>query len=330
MRKILIICLFAILAGSLLVILFIRTPQFINTVFGVPPTIDTFSPSETGLEIKEGDSLAFSVSASDPDGDSLHFQWTLSNVVQSEYSTNESSSDNNWVYTTNYGDRGEYDIQCTVSDERGQSASASWTVIVRYIELEVTINQLEEEWIRDSYTDRPAWKVEWQCEIYCYGDTYAENVQFRFLVDGMETYSSTIPRIESGVIETASASQNTFTAYQTTHDLKATVTSGLAYDDYITQILVPSLPRYMPLSIAKLFVTPDDPEVTKKVDEILDNKPFFYTDWMAIRDYVGGIQYVGDSEAHGQDLRNAKLGDYDRALRQVRPYNIWGVLGLRS
>lgn len=301
MRKVLITCLSAILVGSLAALLFILTPQFKNAVFGLPPTIDTFSPSETRLEIKEGDSLTFSVSASDPDGDSLHFQWALSDVMQSEYSTNESSSDNNWVYTANYGDRGECVVQCTVSDGRGQSASASWTVIARYIELEITLGQLREEWTRDFYSDRPAWKVEWQCEIYCYGDTCAENAQFSFLIDGIEISSSTIPRIEPGARKTVSPFQKTFTAYQTNHNLKATVASDLAYDDYMTQVSVPSLPRYMPLNIAKLFVTPDDPEVTKKVDGILDNKPFFYTDWMAIRDYVGGIQYLGDSKAYGQD-----------------------------
>ncbi|MBI3881143.1 MAG: PKD domain-containing protein [Verrucomicrobia bacterium] len=67
-----------------------------------------------------GVSLTFTATASDPDGDALAYSWTFDDT---DYSTSNSN-----VVTHSWSSSGEYRVQCTVSDLKGGSASASITV----------------------------------------------------------------------------------------------------------------------------------------------------------------------------------------------------------
>jgi hypothetical protein len=66
--------------------------------------------------------MYFSVSASDPDGDTLSYQWTL----DGSYVASGSSYTDNQGYT----DGGSNSVKVTVSDPGGLSTSKTWTVTV--------------------------------------------------------------------------------------------------------------------------------------------------------------------------------------------------------
>jgi len=71
------------------------------------PNITFYSP-ETPVSLDENSSLAFNITAEDPENSSLAYLWKLDNVQQS---TNQ-----NWTYTPDYDSAGNHNITVTVSD----------------------------------------------------------------------------------------------------------------------------------------------------------------------------------------------------------------------
>ncbi len=96
--------------------------QFVNN----DPTIDSFTPTDTTPEINEGSSLDFSVTASDPDEDSLSYSWRLDDVVVSTGTSH--------VYEPGYQDSGTHMIKVIVSDGE-LTASQEWTVAVNNVDV---------------------------------------------------------------------------------------------------------------------------------------------------------------------------------------------------
>ncbi|MBN1896330.1 MAG: PKD domain-containing protein [Candidatus Aenigmarchaeota archaeon] len=90
------------------------------------PEINSYLPTDTTPEIDEGESITFSASASDPDGDSVSYSWKLEGV---EVSTAQSFS-----YTTGYSDSGTYNVALTVSDGNGGTDTQSWTLTVNDVD----------------------------------------------------------------------------------------------------------------------------------------------------------------------------------------------------
>lgn len=284
--------------------------QFRIPVFNRSPAIDSFNPAEENPGVNEGDGLTFSVYASDPDGDALSYSWTLDGGVVSSASS--------WVYSTSYGEGGQHTVECSVSDGRGGSASASWTVTVHYVRLDASLAEFPRgEWVRDYETDRPAWEARWRWIIYNTGDLGAYNVELSFRYDQTSFYDTSIGEI--GVESSVSDWSPTFLSreYAVTYHFTMSATSGNIRDDFTFTLNVPSLPRDMPLDIATLYVTPDDAVVIETVNEILDRKPFWLSTWMVIRDWVGEIEYEYDDVVYGEDdywqlpYETIKLGQGD-------------------
>jgi len=73
-----------------------------------PPTIDVYSPTETNLEISEGESIEFTHTSSDLDGDSLSYSWLLDTV--------ETATTQNWTYSSSAEDIGAHNVTLVVSD----------------------------------------------------------------------------------------------------------------------------------------------------------------------------------------------------------------------
>ncbi len=96
--------------------------QFVNN----DPTIDSFTPTDTTPEINEGSSLDFSVTASDPDEDSLSYSWRLDDVVV--------STGTSYVYEPGYQDSGTHKIKVIVSDGE-LTASQEWIVAVNNVDV---------------------------------------------------------------------------------------------------------------------------------------------------------------------------------------------------
>ena len=85
------------------------------------PTIDSFTPEDTTPEIDEGESLTFTVTASDSDGDELTYLWELDGE--------EASTTTSYTYSPGYEDSGSHTITVTVSDSFGTD-SQQWNVNV--------------------------------------------------------------------------------------------------------------------------------------------------------------------------------------------------------
>jgi len=265
-----------------------------------PPKIVSFTPNGSGVELTEGESLTFQVLANDPDGDPIKYSWLMSNnLVLSE--SKRSDSESNWRCQTAYGGRGKHVVKCSVSDDRGASAEKSWELSVHYIELEAAIDDFSYEWIRDSTTDNPCCKIGLKGSIYNHGDTVARNVIYDFGWDG-KIHSSTIDEIQAGRHFSWSLPEETSGQYGSTHIAKLSAKCMLSHNERVVQVNVPNLPRYMPLDTARLYVTPNDSSVKRKVNSILANKFILTPDWIAIRDWCGSqIKYMYDSEAHGEE-----------------------------
>jgi hypothetical protein len=86
------------------------------------PVLDSFAPSDT-VSVAEESTMAFNVSARDPDGDGLSYSWRLDGHLRPEVG-------DLIVYRPAYGAVGQHTVDVTVQDGRGLQASHYWCVTV--------------------------------------------------------------------------------------------------------------------------------------------------------------------------------------------------------
>ena len=87
--------------------------------------------------INEMDSLAFSLAAYDPDGETLTYSWKVDGV--------ESSTDSLYIFKTNYDSQGIYEITLDVTDGyyvTKNSLHYQWNLRVKDVDQEIVINDL--------------------------------------------------------------------------------------------------------------------------------------------------------------------------------------------
>ena len=87
-----------------------------------PPIIDSFSPAELRPTASHLNPLTFTVTAHDPDGDILSYNWTLDGV--------EVSTNNSWIYTPDATESGLKVVKVTISDGSPLSRDTIETRIV--------------------------------------------------------------------------------------------------------------------------------------------------------------------------------------------------------
>lgn len=93
-----------------------------------PPTIDSHSPSDTTLEITEGDTIDFSVEASDPDGDSLSHTWHFDDLNDDTgFEQVGSGSGSTSSYSHTFDTPGDYAVEVRVSDGSA-TTDEQWTI----------------------------------------------------------------------------------------------------------------------------------------------------------------------------------------------------------
>lgn len=95
-----------------------------------PPTIDTYEPSNLNQTISETDGIQFNITASDLDGTTPVILWYLDE-------TNQSESESNYSYTTNYNSAGEHNITVFASDG-SEDTAVEWNVTVLDVTVPVT------------------------------------------------------------------------------------------------------------------------------------------------------------------------------------------------
>ncbi|MHA1617365.1 MAG: COG1361 S-layer family protein [Candidatus Njordarchaeales archaeon] len=89
-----------------------------------PPTVESYSPSQTTLTLSIGSSVNFTVEASDQDNDSLTYEWELNGEIVAK------GTNYTFVATENY--TGSNTLVCTIDDGEA-TTSITWTIIVQSI-----------------------------------------------------------------------------------------------------------------------------------------------------------------------------------------------------
>jgi hypothetical protein len=103
-----------------------RTSTYTFTVSGnEAPIIDSYSPLTSTPNINTGESLSFSQTSHDPDGDPLGYEWFLDSVVK--------ATTQDWTYVTDYGSAGIHNVTFAVSDG-SLAATHEWSVTVVLVE----------------------------------------------------------------------------------------------------------------------------------------------------------------------------------------------------
>lgn len=91
-----------------------------------PPSIDDVDPADSPIEITRGGSISFSADASDPDGDSLSYDWYL-NDLNSDSGLQHVASGSS--YTQQFDELSEYTVRIRVNDGT-TTVEESWVVAV--------------------------------------------------------------------------------------------------------------------------------------------------------------------------------------------------------
>ncbi len=86
-----------------------------------PPTINAFAPAMAAPTVQAGNSLNFTVKCSDPDNDTLTYEWKLD--------ATEVSDTTGFVYAPTENDVGSHTLVLTTSDGR-LTATQTWTITV--------------------------------------------------------------------------------------------------------------------------------------------------------------------------------------------------------
>lgn len=152
-----------------------------------PPSIDSYSPSDTAYEVSKGTTESYSVSASDPDGDSLSYTWTVNDhnddSGQQQVGTGASHS-HPWDTV------GDYTIRAKVHDGT-TTVVQSWTVVVTETATPPTVT-----------TDPPSSVGDAGATLHGVldntGSAGSADVHFEYREEGASTWQTTATRTLSG------------------------------------------------------------------------------------------------------------------------------------
>lgn len=100
-----------------------------------PPTIDSFSPEQEFLSLKEGDSINFTISASDLNKDKLSYIWFLDGK--------EVQEGQEFSYEASYKDSGQHKISVIVSDGE-KSVTKEFNIEVENVDLEGLLDGIKD------------------------------------------------------------------------------------------------------------------------------------------------------------------------------------------
>jgi len=107
------------------------------------PTLDSFNPQETSIEIGETDTLSFDVTASDLNNDELTYVWKLDGV--------EIGNKNSIGYQTTYEDSGSHTVKVGVSDGMFDTEKI-WAVTVNNVNRKPLLSEVDDIVVRETDT----------------------------------------------------------------------------------------------------------------------------------------------------------------------------------
>ncbi|MAG08118.1 hypothetical protein CMO89_01490, partial [Candidatus Woesearchaeota archaeon] len=163
-----------------------------------PPVIDSYIPVDLTPSVNEGKSLSFDHTSTDPDGDPLYYEWLLDGVLQ--------ATTQSWLYEPDFNSEGYRNVTLRVNDTE-YVVSQEWNVSVVNITRNIIVNNLV---IPDSYIFVNN-EYNFTTNVTNDADTIEKNVVVKFLVDGSEADSYTIPSLSEFTTEQVTFAY-TFTA----------------------------------------------------------------------------------------------------------------------
>jgi PKD repeat protein len=96
------------------------------------PIVDSLTPSSSPVTINEDQTLDMSVSAHDPDGDALSYEWKVDGSTVS-------TSGNSYTFSASVSSQHSYTVAVYVRDGRGGVAVRTWTVIINDLTPSISI-----------------------------------------------------------------------------------------------------------------------------------------------------------------------------------------------
>lgn len=220
----------------------------------------------------------------DPDGSIIKYSWNFG----------DGQNDEGVAVTHSYLNPGVYTVTLTVTDDKGATSTDSCKVDVKYIRLTANLLYPSIEWRRNPDTGLPEGHAVFRFEIWNSGSG-SDIVEARILIDGVAMYQDTF------IIPAAVGAGSKYSGQFETvldYDSQQLLLVAEAWESLSSDSLNLGLPRYMPISYAMLFITPNDPIVKLKEDQITSN--WLIPDLIELREWVASnIKYKYDIEVHG-------------------------------
>jgi len=101
-----------------------------NTIFDHAPGITFYQPSDT-VTVQENKSIIFNATVYDLDNDTISYNWTVDNILNSSGTTTTNNETVSFNYTPSFGDEGTRTVQLNIKDIKNNTGlPQSWTVTV--------------------------------------------------------------------------------------------------------------------------------------------------------------------------------------------------------
>lgn len=160
-------------------------------------------------------------------------------------------------------------------------------------DLEVDINEKNNMWRRNSFSDLPELQKELVFTVENKGNCEAKNVQVTIKENWAIIREYSISTLQ--VYDMKTYSVTVTIDYDKTKTITIEAVSSESSDDKTITVKA-ELPRDPDSKYAQLFITPEENDVIELKNQILENKNFLTPNWIALRDWVGNnIQYEYDS-----------------------------------
>ncbi|MXR52386.1 hypothetical protein GRX03_12325 [Halovenus sp. WSH3] len=219
-----------------------------------PPRITNRSPSDSALEITEGDEIGFAVSATDQDNNFLDYSWSITDINANNRM--KAGTGNSYFHT--FSEPGDYNVRVEVSDGT-TSVATTWTVEVESLDRAPSVQR-----ISPTDSDLEVSQDSEQRFRAAFSDPDSDLKQVRWYIDGK--YRDSLggnPEMLDGSSETASLDY-TFSEAGS-HSIRAVVTDGNGNQDSV-QWFVQVESEKPDLVIEDISWSPSNPESGDQVD----------------------------------------------------------------
>lgn len=107
------------------------------------PTINSFSPAESAITIKETESINFEVDATDLNGDELTYSW--------KFDGDEVNDGDSYTYQSTYEDSGSHTVKIDITDGVTETNNI-WSLTIENVNRKPTLDEIDEIIVKETET----------------------------------------------------------------------------------------------------------------------------------------------------------------------------------